>query len=182
MGGNVFDTTARRLTTKQLLQLLAHTKAVLSPFFTGLEITRFFGEKETHGDLDVLCGIWTGGEGWKGANELGNSVPGSPTLSNMSEVVNKYEQAGKDEEHDWTRKEVKEFCALLAEKLGAVKWAKNGYEASFAVPCSVIDEDTEMTGEEDVSSAPCHLLPSSCTSFIRSTSSSSSPLDSDSQS
>ena len=160
MGGNVFDTTARRLTTKQLLRLLAHTKAVLSPFFTGLEITRFFGEKETHGDLDVLCGIWTGGEGWKGANELGSTSPGSMTLSMMPEVITKYEQAGKDEEHDWTRKEVKGFCGLLAEKLGAVKWAKNGYEASFAVPCSVIDKDTEMTGVEDVSSAPCCLVPS----------------------
>jgi hypothetical protein len=154
MGGNVFDTTARRPTTKQLLQLLSHTKTQLAPFFTGLEITRFFGEKTTHGDLDVLCGIWTNGEGWKGSNELGTSTPGSLTLVNMPEVVSKYEMVGKDEEHEWTRKEVREFCALLAERLGAVKWAKNGYEASFAVPCSVIDRDTDMTGEEDVSQLP----------------------------
>jgi len=46
---------------------------------------------------------------------------------------------------------VREFCGLIAEKLGARKWAKNGMEASFAVPLSVIDPETTLNGEDDVS-------------------------------
>jgi hypothetical protein len=146
MGGNVFHVTATRLTTAQLLLLLAYTKQVLSPYFSGLEITRFLKEKETHGDLDVVCGLWTGGDGWKGANEVGTCPSNPPSMD-----TSKYEAQGMDREHDWTRKEVREFCGLLAEKLGAKHWAKNGMEASFAVPCSVIDKDTDLTGPDDVS-------------------------------
>jgi len=144
MGGNVFHTTATRLSTAQLLLLLEHTKMALSPYFSGLEITRFFEDKLTHGDLDVVVGLWTGGDGWKGANEVGTCPSNPPGLK-----VEKYMNI--DEEHEWSRKEVREFCGLLAEKLGARKWAKNGMEASFAVPLSVIDKDTTLTGENDVS-------------------------------
>lgn len=144
MGGNVFDTTATRLTTPQLLLLLKHTKTVLSPYFSGLEITRFFDEKTTHGDLDVVVGLWTGGDGWKGANEVGTCPSNLPGLK-----VEKYEKI--EEGHEWSRKEVREFCGLIAERLGARKWAKNGMEASFAVPLSVIDPETTLTGEDDVS-------------------------------
>lgn len=140
----MFHTTATRLTTPELLLLLKHTKSVLSPYFSDLEITRFFAEKETHGDLDVVSGLWTGGDGWKGANEVGTCPSNPPGLD-----VEKYKSIGED--HDWTRREVREFCGLIAEKLGARKWAKNGMEASFAVPCSVIDQDTHLTGEDDVS-------------------------------
>jgi hypothetical protein len=144
MGGNVFHTTATRLTTPQLLLLLKHTKTALSPYFSGLEITRFFEEKTTHGDLDVVVGLWTGGDGWKGANEVGTCPSNPPGLK-----VENYENI--EEDHGWSRKEVREFCGLIAEKLGARKWAKNGMEASFAVPLSVVDPDTILTGEDDVS-------------------------------
>jgi hypothetical protein len=147
MGGNVFHTTATRLTTPQLLLLLKHTKMALSPYFSGLEITRFFEEKTTHGDLDVVVGLWTGGDGWKGANEVGTCPSNPPSLK-----VEKYEKV--EEDHDWSRKEVREFCGLIAEKLGARKWAKNGMEASFAVPLSVIDPETTLNGEDDVSQPP----------------------------
>jgi hypothetical protein len=154
MGGNLFETTARRLDTPQLLLLLAHTKKQLGPFFSGLEITRFFEEKTTRGDLDVLCGLWTNGDGWKGANESGMIDTEVTTNEKMvkihEEMVRKYE-GGKEEDHEWERKEVKEFCKLLAERLGAKRWAKNGFEVSFAVPCKIIDEETDMKGEEDVS-------------------------------
>jgi len=142
MGGNVFHTTATRLTTALLL-LLAHTKRVLSPYFSALEITRFLSDKKTHGDLDVICGLWTGGDGWKGANEKGDRP--NPSAMDSGKYIN------IDEGHEWTRREVREFCALLAEKLGASKWEKNGMEASFMVPCSVIDKDTTLTGVDDVS-------------------------------
>jgi len=145
MGGNVFHTTATRLTTAQLLLLLAHTKRVLSPYFSALEITRFLSDKKTHGDLDVICGLWTGGDGWKGANEKGDCLSNPPIMDD-----GKYMNI--DEGHEWTRREVREFCALLAEKLGARKWEKNGMEASFMVPCAVIDKDTTLTGDDDVSS------------------------------
>jgi hypothetical protein len=147
MGGNVFHTTATRLTTSQLLLLLKHTKTALSPYFSGLEITRFFEEKTTHGDLDVVVGLWTGGDGWKGANEVGTCPSNPPGLK-----VEEYESI--EEDHEWSRKEVREFCGLIAEKLGARKWAKNGMEASFAVPLSVIDPETTLTGEDDVSQPP----------------------------
>lgn len=140
----MFHTTATRLTTPQLLLLLKHTKTALSPYFSGLEITRFFEEKTTHGDLDVVVGLWTGGDGWKGANEVGTCPANPPGLR-----VEKYESI--EEDHEWSRKEVREFCGLIAEKLGARKWAKNGMEASFAVPLSVIDPETTLTGEDDVS-------------------------------
>jgi hypothetical protein len=151
MGGNVFHTTATRLSTPQLLLLLKHTKTVLSPYFSGLEITRFFEDKTTHGDLDVVCGLWTGGDGWKGANEVGTCPSNPPNMK-----VEKYENI--EEDHEWSRQEVREFCGLIAEKLGARKWAKNGMEASFAVPLSVIDKETTLTGEDDVRQLKSSLI------------------------
>jgi hypothetical protein len=153
MGGNVFATPARRLTTDQLLYLLAHTKSTLQPFFEGMEVTRFFGEKKTHGDLDVLCGLWTTGQGWKGSNQEGVLDPAKPSKGEAE--AKKCKEFGKEEEREWTTAEVKLFCEVLGERVGAVKWEKHGYEVSYAVPCRVIDRETTMTGVEDVSELHC---------------------------
>jgi hypothetical protein len=149
MGGNVFATPARRLMTDQLLALLKHTKSHLEPFFSGMEITRFFGEKTTHGDLDILCGLWHAGSGWKGSNQEGVLDPSS-SLKSQADIV-KCEAFGKDEEREWTTAEVKLFCEVMGQKIGAIRWEKHGFEVSYAVPCSVIDSGTSMTGTEDVS-------------------------------
>ena len=153
MGGNVFLVPARRLSTPQLLSLLQLVKDRLDPFFLGMEITRYFGDKDTHGDLDVLCGLWMGGDGWKGADQEGVIDPAAtdaPPLNTLAQTHIK-SGLGKQEEKEWTKEQVAAFSELLARKLGAIKWKKHGWEVSFAIPCTVLDSTTNGTGPDAVS-------------------------------
>lgn len=151
MGGNVFLVPAKRLSTPELLSFLGHVKDRLNPYFQGMEITRFFDDKITHGDLDVLCGIWMGGEGWKGADQEGVLAPGESYKPDSGRDFTK--MLGKVKEKEWTRDDVEAFAKLLAFKLGATKWRKHGWEISFAIPCSVLGGTGkgESAGPSDVS-------------------------------
>lgn len=146
MGGNVFLVTAQRLSTAQLLDLLRLVKGRLGSHFSRMEITRFFEEKVTHGDLDVVCGLWMTGEGWKGADQEGVIEQGQSAVSAALP-----EPLGNEESREWTREEVKAFAEVLAIKLGATKWKKHGWEISFAIPCAELDPDKNAREPEDVS-------------------------------
>lgn len=156
MGGNVFLVPARRLSTPQLLSLLKLVKGRLDPFFEGMEITRFFGEKDTHGDLDVLCGLWMGGDGWKGADQEGAIDPAATDAVPLETAIRAHTKSGlgKQEEKAWTKEQVAGFSELVARKLGATKWRKHGWEVSFAIPCAVLEPETTDTGPEAVSLHP----------------------------
>lgn len=152
MGGNVFITPAQRFTTPELLLLLQQVKERLSSLFKGIEITRFYESKTTHGDLDVLCGLWMDGEGWKGADQDGD-ISSSPkvdsSLSLSGREFEKVSGLGKVEGKEWTREDVRVFAELCAMKLGASKWKKHGWEISFAIPCSILVK--KSNGPDDVS-------------------------------
>lgn len=137
---------ARRLSSPQLLTLLREVKDRLASLFEGMEITRFYEEKTSHGDLDVVCGLWMDGEGWKGADQDG-IIP-ELDVGVRGEVFQK--DLGKTEGKEWTRDDVRIFAELLASKLGATKWKKHGWEISFAIPCIILNKDGP-SGPEDVS-------------------------------
>lgn len=150
MGGNVFLVPAQRLATAQLLELLRFVKARLGGHFSGMEITRFFQEKVTHGDLDVVCGLWMSGDGWKGADQEGIVTAGQQPSTLYYEI-------GKEEGREWAREEVKAFAEMLAIKLGATKWKKHGWEISFGIPCAAFDTKSER--EPGDVSADCLRMP-----------------------
>jgi hypothetical protein len=59
MGGKVFDRPAARLDNAQFSRLETYCHRILRPFFQDILTNRHLGEKETHGDIDLLC-AWDG--------------------------------------------------------------------------------------------------------------------------
>lgn len=60
MGGSAFgaDISARRISTPDYHRIIALLTPRLSAYFNRIEHLRFFDDKKTHGDVDILC-AWT---------------------------------------------------------------------------------------------------------------------------
>ena len=112
MGGNAFHTHAERLTTAQLRLLYTYTTSHLSMLFDGIDTYRFYADKATHGDLDLLCG-WAEAEGPMRGEE-------------------RYDDAEKEETTTRT------LCEEMAKALGIEVWVKRGGAASIGIPCKLI--------------------------------------------
>ncbi|WVR04812.1 hypothetical protein IAU60_001824 [Kwoniella sp. DSM 27419] len=116
MGGNAFDTPARRIPQKQYATLQKYVTGRLAQLFERIEVPRQLLCKQEHGDLDVIAG-WQGSvvggfEEWKpdvagdeqSAESIGNS---NVTLSSgASDIVSSTTDLRLDPTRHTARKEV----------------------------------------------------------------------------
>lgn len=139
MGGNAFDTAARRLSQEDHDALTTLMITRLSPFFKGISVPRYVAAKKSHGDIDILCGYES--EILVGEEEFDPEIDGEG--AKVKPLKNSKAVTG-----EWVG-EIRQFIAKLMEVIEAKAWRRRGSDINFRIPCTVLEK--QVAEEHEVS-------------------------------
>ncbi|WVQ75862.1 hypothetical protein IAR50_005495 [Cryptococcus sp. DSM 104548] len=126
MGGSAFDQQATRLTQDQHTRLTKIITDLVAPFFQGTSAPRSVASKDSHGDVDIICGY--AGENRGGQEEWD---PENKTIIPL--------KGGKVVVGQWAD-ELRAMAVEIFGVIGAVGLRRHGDSLNYRVPLSVLDE------------------------------------------
>lgn len=141
MGGKVFDRPAARLINAQFSRLETYCHRILRPFFQDILTNRHLGEKETHGDIDLLCA-------WDGV-DVGTYIRGQDRGRVLEEADGAATQPTGEEDQGASVKRLFEgtqftaWIECIARNFKAEEWTRLGTEVhilAFKLPFATWDE------------------------------------------
>ncbi|OWZ70560.1 hypothetical protein AYX14_04022 [Cryptococcus neoformans] len=130
MGGNAFDTAARRLSQEDHDALTTLMITRLSPLFKGIAVPRYVAAKKSHGDIDILCGYES--EILVGEEEFDPEIDGEG--AKVKPLKNSKAVTG-----EWVG-EIRQFIAKLMEVMEAKAWRRRGSDINFRIPCTILEK------------------------------------------